>query len=234
MTAQSNQPYTIEDHCMAYRSFPDRHFPPKEEEVAGESIKLIPKEEEKDRTACIDFINRQFSSGKGNEIEFPRGDFGRDDMIYVILRHYLTETEVKRIEELVEILKTGSTPDISEESLPVVYAIANLYHWKTMEEEIDGIIHCIDGANGTVHSSNIPEEILENFDLWDTECQVLLADVDLGNEWPQIMEYAMAEIMGYRNKYGFNFQSRDIIIYDTPRESNFMKTFQIYLDYWRK
>ena len=102
-------------------------------------------------------------------------------MIYVILRHYLTETEVKRIEELVEILKTGSTPDISEESLPVVYAIANLYHWKTMEEEIDGIIHCIDGANGTVHSSNIPEEILENFDLWDGECQVF--DVDLGNEW---------------------------------------------------
>ena len=81
-----------------------------------------------------------------------------------------------------------------------------------MEEEIDGIIHCIDGANGMVHSSDIPKEILENFDLWDGECQVLLIDVDLGNEWYPDNGVRYGRNYGVPEQVRFQFSIKDIII----------------------
>ena len=188
-------------------------------------------------------------------IEFPKLE---DEYTPIILRHYLLEEEIDRILELVESFQElydsereyteAEIPDMSEDSFPTIWAIANLFKWAFCKKEIDEVMDSADW--GRIEAEFMSDFIVRNHHLeipdYDMENRYVghyfayLDGILVNADFPEVKEYAMAEIIGYKNKFGYSIDSNGvtfetIISKDSyPDDYYFNSSFQSYLDFWRK
>jgi hypothetical protein len=180
-------------------------------------------------------------------IEFPDSSIDRED-IKTILMHYFLEEEITRIKTLVLAFQKGEIPDMTEDTFPVIYAIANLFKWASDKIDIDdafGYAHY-----GTIHAEQMSQSTIKNYQLdipgydeedsYVGEYYVYLDGKLVGCDFPGKENFAIAEIMGYKNKFGYSIDSWGVSYESKTGECHYPDTFafedsfKAYLEFWRK
>uniref|UniRef100_A0A6C0JA83 Uncharacterized protein n=1 Tax=viral metagenome TaxID=1070528 RepID=A0A6C0JA83_9ZZZZ len=181
-------------------------------------------------------------------IELPDSSIDGED-IKTILRHYLLEEEITRIETLVLAFQKSEIPDMSEDTFPVIYAIANLFKWASDKIDIDDAF--MNAHYGTIQAEQMSQSTINNYQLdipgyeesiedsYVGEYYVYLDYKLVGCDFPDY-NFAIAEIMGYKNKFGYSIDSWGISYesktgeYHYPVGGAFEDSFEAYLEFWRK
>jgi len=226
-----------------------------DEEYKEEIQSTLTSKEVEYKKDCLKVIKEGLE--QNIQIEFPKG-YSEDENVSleILLRHYYTETQIERIKELVSIYQeTEALPKMDEEPFIIVVAIAHLFSI-FMIEDFKMIFETIQmygsQISGFIYVSALPNDIFKNYGLEINEDYYPREDryvvkmncFTIGMDTPKDFYYLLAELMPYKNKFGWEVSKHGSPAQYLDFESAFSKDwsndyiehgcFQEYVEYWRE
>jgi len=247
----------VREEDEEYKEEKQFYWPPRKVcEIEGEEIQsTLTSKEVEYKKDCLKVIKEGLE--QNIQIEFPKGDSEDENVsLEILLRHYYTETQIERIKELVSIYQeTDALPKMDEEPFIIVVAIAHLFSI-FMIEDFKMIVETIQmygsQISGFIYVSTLPNDIFKNYGLEINEDYYPREDryvvkmncFTIGMDTPKDFYYLLAELMPYKNKFGWEVSKHGSPAQYLDFKSAFQKDwsndyiehlcFQEYVEYWRE